>query len=132
MYVAEGVAGNFTTLSVGGKRQVLAREPDADPETAQYPAGTSPVEGAWSMPAAHPAVDKRVVVGSPNRTEWLAMFGVSKSGGSMSAHYEYIDGGSASRFTVRARPGVVKRPSHLPTSMYIGFVWRVCMGAQGT
>ena len=35
------------------------------------------------------ATDKRVVITSPNRTEWLTHFGVSKSGGSMSAFYEY-------------------------------------------
>jgi hypothetical protein len=27
------------------------------------------------------------------------------------------------------RPGAVKRPSRFP--MYIGFLWRFCMGAQG-
>lgn len=36
------------------------------------------------------ATDKRVVISSPNRTEWLTHFGVSKSGGSMSAFYEYF------------------------------------------
>lgn len=49
--------------------------------------------------------DKRVVVSSPNRTEWLTHFGVSKGGGTMSAFYEYIDGGSASRFTPSICPG---------------------------
>ena len=37
VYVAEGVAGNFTTMSVKGKRQILARWPDADPEKARFP-----------------------------------------------------------------------------------------------
>ena len=32
-------------------------------------------------------------------------------------------------FLCPRRPGAVKRPSHFP--MYIGFVWRFCMGAQG-
>ena len=37
--------------------------------------------------------------------QWLGMFGVSKSGGTMSAHYEYIDGGCAARFTPPICPG---------------------------
>jgi hypothetical protein len=106
VYTAEGIAGNFTTMSVGGKRQVLARYPNADPETELYPAGTvaSSRSGRWKM-APGGAPDKRVVIASPNRTEWVEHFGVSKSGGSMSAFYEYIDGGSAARFTPPICPG---------------------------
>ena len=51
------------------------------------------------------AADKRVVIPSPNRSEWLSSFGVSKGGGTMSAFYEYIDGGSASRFSPAICPG---------------------------
>lgn len=99
------VPGNFTTLSVAGKRQILARHPNADPETAIYPAGANVAATTWAMPVGAPAVDKRVVITSPNRTEWVNTFGRSKSGGSMSAFYEYVDGGSANRFTPPICPG---------------------------
>jgi hypothetical protein len=185
---AASVSGSFTTLTVGGKRQVLARHPNADPETSLYPEGTTSASAKWGMPGggAQPA-DKvmgrpgfstsslalgsphlfgmcfgldyrvatcacthtnvhslhtspkirrhahhhathvhtcththththtpshsrthtqRVVIDSPNRTEWLRMFGKSGATGSgMSAFYEYIEGGSAARFTPPICPG---------------------------
>ena len=108
VYVASGISGNFTTLSVAGKRQILARFPDADPETTLYPRGTvSSLAGenfAWRMPPGA-VPDKRVVISSPNRTEWVDHFGKSTAGGTMSAFYEYIDGGSAARFTPPICPG---------------------------
>ena len=88
------------------QRQILARHPNANTETSPYPAGTNTYKADWAMPPDAVAVDDRVIVPSPARSEWVAMFGNGTGGGgNMAAFYEYVNGGSAARFTPPICPG---------------------------
>lgn len=103
--MAKKIRGNFTTLAVAGKRQILARYPNADTETSHYPDGTNSFQADWEMPLGF-VDDTRVIIPSPNRPEWIDMFGNGSGGGkTMAAYYEYIQGGSAQRFTPPICPG---------------------------
>ena len=73
-------------MIVGGKRQVLARHPNADPELAVFPDGTLSA-AEWVAPAG--GADKRIIVATTNRSEWVSMFGFGNlSAAGMSAFHE--------------------------------------------
>lgn len=88
------VRGSFNAIfdGVTGKRQVLARTPNGDPESTLYPTGTLGSSALdWSTVGGTPAVDTRVILDAatdPNRPEWVKWIaGQPRKRDSMSAYY---------------------------------------------
>jgi hypothetical protein len=112
IFTAKGVHGEFNAVFDGatGKRQVLARTPNADPETALFPTATIQSAPAdWSTVGGRPAMDTRVILDgstAPRKREWVEwLHGRPRRRDSMSAYFEYVVGGSAARFTPPICPG---------------------------